>query len=276
MQNQPETQADMQNFAKQIRRATLRCLHSQGSGHVGGSLSIVDVLAVLYSRHMDVDPAQPKRPNRDCLVLSKGHAGPAWYATLALKGFFPMDWLDTLNKLGTRLPSHANLNLTPGVDMTAGSLGQGLSCACGIALGKKLQGDSHFVYVITGDGELQEGQNWEAAMFAGNHALNNIIVFVDCNKLQIDGAVKDVNNVEDIEAKFASFHFVTDRVDGHDTAAIDAAVNRAKADPTPLPHCIVLNTVKGKGVSFYETMGAGVHSTTVNDEQYAKALAELQ
>ena len=143
-------------FSKEIRRNTLRCLHSQGSGHVGGSLSIVDVLAVLYGKHMDVDPMNPKKDDRDMLVLSKGHAGPALYATLALKGFFPVEWLDTLNQLGTRLPSHVNLTLTPGVDMTAGSLGQGLSCACGLALGMKAKGVNKHVYVITGDGELQE------------------------------------------------------------------------------------------------------------------------
>ncbi|MCM1290110.1 MAG: transketolase [Corallococcus sp.] len=267
---------DTVNFSKQIRRETLRCIHSQGSGHVGGSLSIADVLAVLYSKHMDVDPKDPKRKNRDCLVLSKGHAGPAWYATLALKGFFPLEWLDTLNKLGTRLPSHANINLTPGVDMTAGSLGQGLSCACGLALGKKLDGDDHYVYVITGDGELQEGQNWEGAMFAAAKGLDNVIVFVDNNKLQIDGATKDVIAVENLEEKFASFGFVTARVDGHDHNAIDKAITAAKSDKCGKPHCIVLETVKGKGVSFYETMGAGVHSTTVSDEQYKLALDELK
>lgn len=262
-------------FSKEIRRQTLRCLHSQGSGHVGGSLSISDVLAVLYAKHMDVDPKNPKRDNRDCLVLSKGHAGPALYATLALKGFFPLDWLDTLNKLGTRLPSHANLNLTPGVDMTAGSLGQGLSCACGLALAKKLSGDNHFVYVITGDGELQEGQNWEGAMFAAAKKLDNVIVLVDANKLQIDGTTQDVCNVEDIAEKFAAFGFAATRVNGHDHQAIDEAICRAKAEPGK-PHCIVLDTVKGKGISFYENMGAGVHSTSVTDEQYAAALAELK
>ncbi len=266
---------EMSQFSKEIRRQTLRCLHSQGSGHVGGCLSIADVLAVLYSKHMDVDPKNPKRPDRDCLVLSKGHAGPAWYATLALKGFFPMEWLDTLNKLGTRLPSHANLNLTPGVDMTAGSLGQGFSCACGIALAKRLQHDNHYVYVITGEGELQEGQIWEAAMFAGNRKLDNMIVFVDANKFQIDGATSEVCNVEDICQKFASFGFATDRVDGHDTEAIDEAICRAKAQ-SGAPHCIVLDTVKGKGISFYENMGAAVHSTTVTDEQYQLALEELK
>ena len=260
-------------FSKEIRRSTLRCLHSQGSGHVGGCLSIVDVLAVLYGKHMDVDPMDPHKDDRDRLVLSKGHAGPALYATLALKGFFPMEWLDTLNKLGTRLPSHVNINLTPGVDMTAGSLGQGLSCACGLALANKVKGINKHVYVITGDGELQEGQNWEGAMFAANKQLN-IIVLVDNNKLQIDGATKDVMNVEDIEAKFASFGFATQRVDGHDHKALDQAISKAKRRKGP--QCIVMDTVKGKGVSFYETMGAGVHSTNVTDEQYNRALEELK
>ncbi|MCH5156635.1 MAG: transketolase [Clostridiales bacterium] len=263
---------DFVTFSKEIRKNTLRCLHSQGSGHVGGSLSIVDVLAVLYGKHMDVDPANPKKDDRDQLVLSKGHAGPALYATLALKGFFPVEWLDTLNKLGTRLPSHANLNLTPGVDMTAGSLGQGLSCACGLALANKAKGINKYVYVINGDGELQEGQNWEGAMFAANKHLD-IIVLVDNNKLQIDGATKDVMNVEDIEAKFKAFGFETQRVDGHDHNALDKAITQAKKQKGA--QCIVMDTVKGKGVSFYEAMGAGVHSTNVTDEQYAKALEEL-
>lgn len=265
-----------EQFAKQIRRETLRCMHSQGSGHVGGSLSIADLLAVLYTSHMKVDPRKPKMPDRDQLVLSKGHAGPALYATLALKGFFPMDWLDTLNKLGTRLPSHVNLNLTPGVDMTAGSLGQGLSCACGLALAQKAQGFDNYVYVITGDGELQEGQNWEGAMFAGAKKLDNLIVFVDSNKMQIDGLTQDVLNVEDIEAKFRAFGFVTTRVDGHDHAMLDLAINQAKQDGIVAPHCIVMDTIKGKGVSFYENLGAGNHSTTVTDEQYEKALEELK
>ena len=262
-------------FSKHIRRETLRCIHSQGSGHVGGSLSIADVLAVLYTNHMRVDPKSPRKEGRDRLVLSEGHAGPALYATLALKGFFPMEWLDTLNVLGTRLPSHVNINLTPGVDMTAGSLGQGMSCACGLALGEKIKNSDGYVYVICGDGELQEGQNWEAAMFAANKKLDNMIVFVDNNKMQIDGLTKDVMNIEDIEAKFVAFGFATTRVDGHDHEAIDAAITQAKAEKGA-PHCIVLDTIKGKGVSVYETMGVGVHSTTVTDEQYAIALEELK
>lgn len=267
---------DVVQFAKEIRRNTLRCLHSQGSGHVGGSLSIADALAVLYCKHMHVDPANPKMADRDKLVLSKGHAGPALYATLSLKGFFPADWLDTLNKLGTRLPSHVNVNLTPGVDMTAGSLGQGLSCACGLALADRLNGVKRHVFVITGDGELQEGQNWEGAMFAAQKKLDSVIVLVDCNKLQIDGATKDVVNIEDVGAKFAAFGFDVQRVDGHDCDALDKAISQAEAAANGKPQCIVMDTIKGKGVSFYEAMGAGVHSTTVTDEQYAAALEELK
>lgn len=267
---------DVVEFSKQIRRETLRCIHSQGSGHVGGSLSIADVLAVLYDKYMDVDKADAKREIRDRLVLSKGHAGPALYATLALKGFFPLEWLDTLNVLGTRLPSHVNINLTPGVDMTAGSLGQGMSCACGLALANKIRNRDGYVYVICGDGEMQEGQNYEAMMFAANKKLDNMIVFVDNNKMQIDGLTQDVMNIEDIEAKFKSFGFITDRVNGHDHHAIDAAIAKARADKNGAPHCIVLDTIKGKGVSIYENMGVGVHSTTVTDEQYAIALSELK
>ena len=266
---------NFEKFSKEIRRNTLRCLHSQGSGHVGGSLSIVDVLAVLYGKHMDVDPKNPKKEDRDKLVLSKGHAGPALYATLALKGFFPMDWLDTLNKLGTRLPSHVNINLPPGVDMTAGSLGQGLSCACGLAIANKAKGSDKYVYVITGEGELQEGQCWEGAMLAGCRHLDNMIVFVDSNKMQIDGLTKDVMDVEDIAKKFAAFGFHTQRVNGHDHSALNRAINKAKKQKG-MPHCIVMDTVKGKGVSFYEAMGASVHSTNVTDEQYTKALEELK
>ncbi len=267
---------DFELFSKQIRREALRCMHSQGSGHVGGSLSIADLLAVLYTNHIKTDINNPKNLDRDQLVLSKGHAGPALYATLALKGFFPMEWLDTLNKLGTRLPSHVNLNLTPGVDMTAGSLGQGLSCACGLALAQKASHLNNYVYVILGDGELQEGQNWEGAMFAANKKLNNVIVFVDNNKMQIDGMTSQVMSVENIAEKFKAFGFVVDRINGHDHSAIDVAITNAKNDGATAPHCIVLDTVKGKGVSIYENMGVGVHSTNVTAEQYQVALDELK
>lgn len=263
---------DTQAVAKQIRKLTLKCINSQGSGHVGGSMSIVDVLTVLYTKFMRVNPAEPKMQGRDRLVLSKGHAGPALYATLCYKGYFGEDQLLTLNKLGTKLPSHCNMDLTPGVDMTAGSLGQGLSCACGLALGSKISGDDAMVYAIVGDGELQEGQNWEAAMFAGAKKLDNLVVFVDANGLQIDGTTDAVLKVEDFEEKFRAFGFATQRIDGHDHLAIETAI---KGITKGVPNCIVLNTIKGKGVSFYEAMGVGVHSTNCTDEQYQMAIAEL-
>lgn len=261
--------------SKKIRALTLKCIGSLGSGHVGGSLSIADVLAVLYDNHMNVNPAQPDMPGRDRLVLSKGHAGPALYATLCYKGFFPEDWLLTLNKLGTRLPSHCNMLLTPGVDMTAGSLGQGLSCACGLATASKLAGDNATIYAIVGDGELQEGQNWCAMMYASDKKLDNLVVFVDKNGLQIDGTTEDVMDIGDIANKFRAFGFDTVSINGHDHEAIDKAITNAVAHKGS-PSCIILNTIKGKGVSFYETMGAGVHSTTCSAEQLEKALSELQ
>ena len=267
---------ELMKTANEVRKGIVTAVHSAKAGHPGGSLSAADLFTYLYFEELNVDPADPKKADRDRFVLSKGHAGPALYATLALKKFFPMDWLNTLNKLGTRLPSHVNLNLTPGVDMTAGSLGQGLSCACGLALAQKAQGFDNYVYVIMGDGELQEGQNWEGAMFAGAKKLNNIIVFVDNNKMQIDGLTSDVLPVEDIEAKFKAFGFAVDRVDGHDHAMIDHAIQHAKKDKTVAPHCIVLDTVKGKGVSFYEALGPSNHSTSVNNDQFEQALAELK
>ncbi|MCM1042803.1 MAG: transketolase [Corallococcus sp.] len=263
---------DTVSAAKQIRRLTLQCIHSQGSGHIGGCLSVADVLAVLYEKFMRIDPANPRKDGRDRLVLSKGHAGPALYATLCYKGYFSEEKLSTLNKLGTTLPSHCNLSLTTGVDMTAGSLGQGMSCACGLAVGSKIKGDGARIYVICGDGELQEGQNWEAAMYAGAKKLDNLVVFVDNNKMQIDGNTADILDVEDIGAKFRAFGFYVQRVDGHDHVQIENAVNNIQKG---VANCIVLDTVKGKGVSFYESMGAAVHSTTCNDQQYAAALAEL-
>lgn len=259
--------------AKQIRRYALQCINSQGSGHIGGTLSIADVLAVLYDNHMNVDPANPQLAGRDRLVLSKGHAGPALYATLCHKGFFPESWLLTLNQLGTKLPSHCNMILTPGVDMTAGSLGQGLSGATGLALASKMSGDNAHIYVICGDGELQEGQNWEAIMYLGAKKIDNVILFVDHNGLQIDGTNDDVVAVEDLCAKFSAFGWDTVRINGHDHSQIDDAINNAKQAHAPV--CIVMDTIKGRGVSFYEAMGASNHSTNCTNEQLALALAEL-
>ncbi len=259
--------------AKQIRRYALQCINSQGSGHVGGTLSVIDAMAVLYDNHMRIDPSNPQLEGRDRFVLSKGHAGPALYATLCYKGYFPADWLNTLNKLGTKLPSHCNMVLTPGVDMTAGSLGQGLSGATGLALASKMSGDDANIYVICGDGELQEGQNWEAIMYLGAKSVDNVVLFVDHNGLQIDGTNDQVVAVEDLCAKFAAFGWNTERIDGHDHNAIDKAITNGKASNKP--YCIVMDTVKGKGVSFYESMGASNHSTNCNNEQLAAALVEL-
>lgn len=273
--SKPTTEIDTLSVAKTIRQLTLRCIHSQGSGHVGGSLSIVDVLTVLYTKFMRVDSANPHKEGRDRLVLSKGHSGPALYATLSYKGFFPVEWLDTLNKIGTRLPSHCNMVLTPGVDMTAGSLGQGLSCACGLAQGSRLSQDDAHIYCICGDGELQEGQNWEAIMYAGAKKLDNLTVFVDANGMQIDGKTAEVLDIESIDDKFKAFGFAVIRVNGHDHNELTKAINTAlqtKGKPT----CIVMNTVKGKGVDFYETMGVGVHSTTCNDQQFEQAMLQLK
>lgn len=264
----------MKTIANQIRLLTMECISSIGQGHIGGSFSIVDVLTVLYFKQMNVDPNNPKMEARDRLVVSKGHAGPAVYATLALKGFFDKKELLTLNRFGTHLPSHCDMNKTPGVDMTAGSLGQGISCACGLALGSKLKNDGAYIYAIIGDGESNEGQVWEAAQFAANYKLNNLIVFLDDNKLQLDGYTKDIMNPFDHAKKWESFGFYTQRVNGHDYEAIDQAINNAKAQKDA-PSMIVLDTIKGYGVSFIENAGASNHSMPITKEDIEKAKKEL-
>lgn len=265
---------DTEKRAKQIRLYICECINSIGSGHIGGCLSIADCLAVLYEKHLKFDPANPKMQGRDRLALSKGHAGPALYATLCSFGFFPHDVLLTLNRLGTVLPSHCNSRLTPGVDMTAGSLGQGFSSAVGMASASKLAKDGAHIYSIVGDGECQEGQIWEAAMFAGSHHLNNLTVFVDNNGMQIDDYTDKVVKVEDLVAKWNAFGFETVRINGHDHKELDQAISKAKTS-TDKPTAIIMNTVKGKGVSVYEQMGVGNHSTSVNADQLALARKEL-
>lgn len=260
--------------AKEIRRFILRSINSFGVGHVGGCLSIADILAVLYEKHMRIDPSNPKKQGRDRFVLSKGHAGPALYATLCSFGFFDESELLTLNKIGTHLPSHCNAVLTKGVDVSAGSLGQGISCAVGVALASKLKGDDAHIYAIVGDGETQEGQVWEAFMQAGFRKLDNLTVFIDNNGMQIDDVTNKILQMEDFEAKMKAFGFNTIRIDGHDHEAIDNAINQAKS-VKGIPTAIIADTVKGKGVSFYEQMGVGNHSTNVTNEQLEKALAEL-
>ncbi len=263
-----------QDRAKEIRANALLCINSIGNGHIGGSLSICDILAVLYEKHLKFNAANPHTEGRDRVVLSKGHAGPALYGTLCAYGFFPKEELLTLNKLGTKLPSHCNSLLTPGVDMTAGSLGQGISSAVGLALASKLKGDGARVYAIVGDGECQEGQVWEAAMLAGNRKLDNLTVFIDNNKMQIDDVTDKINKVEDLEAKWKAFNFETIRIDGHNHEALDKAISLAK-ETKDKPFAVICDTVKGKGVKFYEEMGVNNHSTTVGDEQVKQAFEEL-
>ena len=261
-------------LAAEIRLTTLREFKTRGFGHVGGAMSIVEVLSVLYGKHMKIDPKNPKDPNRDWLVVSKGHAGPALYATLALKGFFDLALLDTLNKPGTILPSHCDMNKTPGVDMTTGSLGQSISTAIGVAMGNRLDNRANTTYLIIGDGECNEGQIWEGAMLASHFKLDNFVLFVDYNKQQLDGYTKNVLDMGDFGQKFDSFGFFTQVVDGHDVCAIDAAIQNAK-NQKGKPAAIILDTVKGKGCFFAEDVESN-HHIAFTDEQIDKAIAEAQ
>ena len=233
-------------FEEEIRVESLKEFLALGFGHVGGSMSIVETLAVLYGKEMTFDPKNPNMEDRDRLVISKGHAGPALYATLALKGFFPLEVLLTLNQGGTSLPSHCDRLKTPGVDMTTGSLGQGMSTACGVALGNKIKKNDKYTYLILGDGECNEGQVWEGAMFAAHQKLDNLIVFVDYNKQQLDGATSDVLDMGDMVDKFSSFGCHTVKVDVHSISALEEATANAK-NTTDGPSVILLYTLKGKG-----------------------------
>jgi transketolase len=264
---------DLAAAAKEIRKLTIDAIGFLGVGHIGGALSIADILALLYFKHMHVDPKNPGMKDRDRLVLSKGHAGPALYSTLALKGFFPLEWLRTLNKGGTNLPSHCDRNKTPGIDMTTGSLGQGLSSAVGIALGCRLDGSSRYVYAIIGDGESNEGQVWEAAMSARQFKLSKLIAFTDYNKMQIDGYTKDIMDLEDLSAKWSSFGWFTQRVDGHDFKAMDSAIEAAKKQ-TEKPSMIILDTIKGKGADFAEGKPTN-HNMAYDMETAKKAIQAL-
>lgn len=266
---------DLKERAKQLRMDTMRCIGSIGTGHIGGCLSIIEVLTLLYFKHMNVDPNNPQKPDRDRLVLSKGHAGPALYAALANKGYFDREVLLTLNRGGTTLPSHCDMNKTPGVDMTAGSLGQGFSCAIGLAKASRLVGDGATIYAIIGDGESQEGQIWEAAMWGAQQRLDNLIAFTDYNKMQIDGTTAEINDLEPLDAKWAAFGWDVQVVDGHDLDAIDQAIVKAK-DKAGKPHMIILNTIKGKGVAIAEGKGVGSHSFTVTPEEVETALDEIR
>jgi len=259
--------------AKEIRIKTIDSIGYLGVGHIGGAMSIVELLTILYYRKMHIDPQNPKMEDRDKLVLSKGHAGPALYSTLAQTGFFPEDWLHTLNKGGTKLPSHCDMNMTPGIDMTTGSLGQGLSSAIGLALAMRLDKIDRNVFAIIGDGETQEGQNWEAAMAAPQFKLNKLIAFTDYNKMQIDGYTNEVMPIDDLEEKWNAFGWNTQRVNGHDFAELDKAIDEARKS-TDKPSMIIMDTIKGKGCSFAEAKLTN-HNMVFTYEQAKEAIAAL-
>ena len=266
---------ELQKIANEVRKGIVTSVHSAKAGHPGGSLSAADVFTYLYFEEMNIDPKEPKKADRDRFVLSKGHTAPGLYSTLALRGYFPIEDLKTLRHIGSYLQGHPDMKHIPGVDMSSGSLGQGISAAVGMALSAKLDGASYRVYTLLGDGEIQEGQVWEAAMFAGHRKLDNLVVMVDNNNLQIDGSVADVCSPYPIGDKFKAFNFhVIEDVDAHDFDAIKAALDEAKATKG-MPTAIVFKSIKGKGVSFMEDK-AGWHGKAPNDEEYAIAMADLE
>lgn len=264
---------ELQKIACKVRLGIIEGVHAAKSGHPGGSLSSADILTYLYFKQMNIDPKNPKAENRDRLVLSKGHAAPALYSVLAQRGYFDEKELLNLRQIGSILQGHPDMKHIPGVDMSSGSLGQGISAACGMALSAKHFGDSFKVYTILGDGEIEEGQVWEAAMFAGNKGLSNLTAFVDYNNLQIDGTIEEVNSAAPIDTKFEAFGWHTIVIDGHDFDAIEAALNEAATIDKPV--AIVAKTVKGKGVSYMEN-AVNWHGSAPNDEQYEEAMAELR
>ena len=270
----PDEKKQLQLTAVHIREGVLTGTHAAKAGHPGGSLSAADLLAYLYFKELRVDPKNPEWEDRDRFVLSKGHAAPALYAALALRGFFPEDELTTLRRIGSRLQGHPNMNLIPGVDMSTGSLGQGVSAAAGMALAAKRQGKDLRVYALLGDGETQEGEVWEALMFAHHYKLDNLCVIIDNNGLQIDGKISDVMDPNPIPDKLRAFGFAVTEIDGHDFEQIEAAFARAKATKG-VPFAIVMKTVKGKGVSYMENQ-AGWHGKAPNDEEYEAAMKELR
>ena len=269
---------DLKEICKDIRCDIMTCIGHLGVGHIGGCLSVVEALAVLYFQEMNIDPANPQMPGRDRFVCSKGHAGPAVYATLANRGYFDKAELLTLNQGGTHLPSHCDMRLTTGIDMTAGSLGQGFSCAVGIALGAKLEGDGAKVYALVGDGESQEGQIWEAAMFAAAKGLDNLIAITDYNKLQIDGPVAEINDVAPLDEKWSAFGWnVIEVEDGNDVEQVAEALRHTHlCAGSGRPTMVILNTKKGCGVKWIEDLGAGNHNTKVSEEQARAAVAEIR
>lgn len=261
-------------FAARIRLETVKQVGKRGFGHLGGALSVVDALAVLYGGVMNIDPKNPDWTERDKLVMSKGHAGPAVYSALALKGYFPMDWLETLNQPGTRLPSHCDRKLTPGIDMTTGSLGQGVSTAIGLALAQKMDGKDSRTYLFVGDGECNEGQVWEGALFANQQKLDNLTLFVDYNHKQLDGSTEEVLDMGDIAAKFTAFGWHVQSIDGNDVEAISKAIKTVQSVKDK-PSCIVLNTVKGAGVPCVELIELN-HHIVLDGELLETAIKECE
>lgn len=265
----------LQKMANEVRKGIIIGTHAAKAGHPGGSLSAADLFTYLYFEEMNIDPATPGDPERDRFVLSKGHTAPGLYAALANRGYFPVEDLATLRHLGSYLQGHPCMTHTPGVDMSSGSLGQGISAAVGMALSAKLRGKQYRVYTLLGDGEIQEGQVWEAAMFAGAKKLDNLVVIVDNNGLQIDGRIEDVNDPYPIDKKFEAFNFhVINVADGNDFDQLDAAFKEAR-EVKGAPTAIIMKTVKGKGVSFMENQ-AGWHGKAPNDEQFATAMEDLK
>lgn len=265
---------ELQKIANEVRKNILTSVHAAKSGHPGGSLSATELFTFLYFEEMNIDPMAPKKADRDRFVLSKGHTAPGLYGVLAQRGYFPKEDLKTLRRVGSYLQGHPDMKHIPGVDMSSGSLGQGISAAVGMALSAKLSKEDYRVYTLLGDGEIQEGQVWEAAMFAGHRKLDNLVVIVDNNGLQIDGSIKDVCSPYPIDKKFEAFNFhVINVEDGNDVAQLRDAFHKAK-EMKGKPSAIIMKTVKGKGVSFMENL-ASWHGAAPNDEQYAMAMAEL-
>ncbi|MFG6339241.1 MAG: transketolase [Lachnospiraceae bacterium] len=265
---------ELQKTANEVRKGIVTAVHGAKAGHPGGSLSAADIFTYLYFEEMNIDPKDPKKADRDRFVLSKGHTAPGLYSVLANRGYFPVEDLPTLRHLGSYLQGHPCMQETPGVDMSSGSLGQGISAAVGMALAAKMDGKDYRTYTLLGDGEIQEGQVWEASMFAGHRKLDNLVVIVDNNGLQIDGKIDDVCSPYPIDKKFEAFNFHVINIDGNDFDQIDAAFKEAKATKG-MPTAIICKTVKGKGVSFMEN-NAGWHGKAPNDEEYATAMADLE
>ena len=269
------TNLELEKTANEIRKSIVTAVHSAKSGHPGGSLSSADIFTYLYFEEMNIDPKNPKMEDRDRFVLSKGHVAPGLYSTLAERGYFPKEDLVTLRHTGSYLQGHPDMKHIPGVDMSSGSLGQGISAAVGMALSAKLSGDSYRVYTLLGDGEIEEGQVWEASMFAGARKLDNLVVIVDNNGLQIDGPIQDVCNPYPIDKKFEAFNFhVINVADGNDFDQLKAAFDEART-VKGMPTAIIMKTLKGKGVSFMEG-SVGWHGKAPNDEEYAIAMADLE